>query len=233
MKTQRNSLWHLGVMALALIIVSPVFADQHKQTGARPDKELWTEWQSMQEKLVSARDLLAGEMSDGFNPIGRIRDLVMTPNRQQVEYVLYETPFPYSAIDEAQDDGFVAFDETTIERDLGYGLKVRANDDAERGMPERLTLTASEADDRLASNLIGTPLYFAGDDWRRIEDMLIDRDTGQVTHYVINMNRESLFNENPLAVPAEVVELGQDGLITAPMDLAKLAGMQDYDVALL
>jgi hypothetical protein len=244
MKTQTNILSRLGAAALALLIAAPLYADQHMQDSEHmqmqsgehmqsgQNKELWTQWRGMQEKLVSAKDLLAGEVSDGFNPIGRIRDLVLTSNREQVQYVLYETPFPYSVIDQ-QEDGFVAFDQTSIERDLGYGLKVRFDAGADRGLPERLTLTASQADRRLASNLIGEPLYFEGDDWRTIEDLLVDRDTGQVTHYVIEMNQQSLFNENPLAVPAELVTIENGSLITAPLDLAELAGMQEYDLALL
>jgi hypothetical protein len=229
MKTHRNPLSKLAVVALTLIVATPAVAKQHEQ---KREEALWHQWQGMQEKVVSVRDLMAGDMSDGFNPIGRIRDLVLTPDRQQIQYVLYETPFPYSATEE-REDGFVAFDHVAIERDLGYGLKVRVDEDAERGAPDRLTLTASEADDRLASNLIGEPIYFEGDEWRDIQDMLVDRNTGQVTHYVIEMNRDSLFNDHPLAVPAELVTVGKNGLVTAPLDLAKLASLQEYDVALL
>jgi hypothetical protein len=188
-------------------------------------------WMSMQREVVSARDVLNGEVSSGFSPIGEVRDLVLTPDSKRVQYVLYEVPYPYSFF--GDQDGFVAFDKTTLDRGARLDVEVRIDEPASRKDPDELTLSASEADRRLAERLLGRPMQFPGDQERNVEDMLIEPGTGRVSYYVIASQPDSLFNEMPMAVPADRVAVSPEGRISSDLALEDLSGMQLYPAEML
>lgn len=65
-----------------------------------------------------------------------------------------------------------------------------------------------QAERQLVSRIIGRRMYFAPDEPRRIEDMLIDRETGEVVHYVVETDRNAIFRADRRTVPAEQVTIG-------------------------
>lgn len=95
--------------------------------------------------------------------------------------------------------------------------------------PEEFELTAAEADRRLVSRLIGERLHFPNEASREIEDMLIDRQTGAVTHWIVDMEDDSLFSAERRAIPVDRISIEEDEDLSTQIDLATLDDLQEYD----
>ena len=176
--------------------------------------------EALREKTVSARELMGADVNNLGNPVGDVRDLVLNEDGTAVEYILYEVPYPYSFY--GSEDGFVAFENAVVESDAAIGTTVRFGDPASPQAPDRLTLSKAEADHRLLSRILGDTVSFEGDQSRAVEDVLIDRETGQITHYVVNMNPDSWFNDQPHALAADQVTIEDDGNVTTSAEFAAL-----------
>lgn len=179
------------------------------EADAARDKQL-TDWRTMKEKVIRADEVLSGDVTNGFNKMGNVRDLVLTPDRKRVEYILYEVPFPYGYY--GAQDGYVAFDNVAFENTVTADLNIRIDDEQSMADPETLKLTREEANNRLLSRIQDESLVFGADDnvMREVEDLLINRQTGEITHYVIAMDEESLFNVEPRAIPVENIRFDTD-----------------------
>ena len=197
-----------------------------QSVGAEPTLE---DWKSMRGEVVSAQDILAADVTNLGDPAGRVTDLVLSSNGESVQYILYEGRFPYSLF--GGGDGFVAFDGVTF--DQSWDLTVRFEPGTVPSAPERLTLTADQSDHRLVSRLIDEPLQFADGSTRQLEDILIDKDTGAVTHYVVETDPDSVFRTERRTVPAAEVMIADDGEVSSTLRLAELQGSQVYDRELL
>lgn len=208
--------------ALALAAHAQSQSDQSEQDG----------WEAMEREVVRASDILAADVSNGLNPIGRVDDLVLSSDGSRVEYILYEAPYPYRLF--GADEGFVTFDNVVFERGGGaLDMEVRLVDDEAPQAPEELRLTADEARERLVSRLVDEPMYFSEEDARRVEDVLIDRETGEITDYVVETQPDTLFRDARRTVPAERVEISGEGRISASVEVAELDEVQEYESGLL
>lgn len=231
--------------ALTMLLMLPlsVMADEHgdkrMQQSDKPamsqdmqsqQSQTHVDWKKMDEKLISADEVLSGDVTNGFNPVGNVRDLVLNPEGGAVEYILYDVPYPYGIY--GATDGFVSFDNVALERSAGLNLNVRFDDEAAKGK-EELRLTATEADHRLLSNLLDEPLVLSNDNTRKLEDVLIDRKSGDIAYYVVQMDEESLFNEDPRAIPADQVSVDADGSLEASISLDEIENMQAFAPDLL
>lgn len=221
-KNYFGSAW--WTMALVLALPVAASADQH---GAKKDGKPLShvDWQKMSEQVVSADEILSGDVTNGFNPVGNVRNLILTQDGSKVEYILYEVPYLYSFY--GSDDGFVRFANVALERGIGWEMQVRFDDEASGGK-EELKITASEADNRLVSRIMDERIEFAGEGSREVEDLLLDRKTGEIKFFVVQMNPDSLFNDEPRVVPADQVILASDGSMTADLALDRIEGMQVY-----
>tara|TARA_R110000823_G_scaffold130015_10_gene257876 strand:- start:32770 stop:33417 length:648 start_codon:yes stop_codon:yes gene_type:complete len=207
-----------GIVCLPLVVV----AGEHK------DGKMNQGWQKMQGSVTGAENLLTGEVTDGFNPLGNVRELVLSENLERVHYVIYEVPFPYSFY--GSEDGFVDYTNVALERGYGTRPDLRIDDPQSQRAPEELKLTKKEAEHRLASNVMDSSLNFTSENSsREVEDLLVDRKSGAITHFVIEMDPESLFNENARAIPAGEVKVGKDGKLTTAMKFDAIDDMQRYN----
>lgn len=204
---------------------------------ADPDEELgqseasFESWAQMEGEVLRAEEMLEGDVTNGLNPIGAVSDLVLSQDGSRVEYILYEVPYPYSFY--GSEDGFTTFEGVDIFKDAALELEVRLPIEARPQAPEELRLTAAEAQQRLVSRILGERLYFTEDTSRRIEDLLIDRESGEVLHYVIEADPEAIFSANRRTVPADQISIDEEGRITAEIQLAGLDDVQEYDSELL
>jgi sporulation protein YlmC with PRC-barrel domain len=203
-------------------------ADQQRSSSAAD--RVGQEWRRMRGEVVSAEDLLAAEVSNGFNPVGDVTDLILSEDGRQVQYVLFESSYPYTL--RGGIDGFSSFDRVEITQNF-YDLTVLLPRDAPPSAPDELRLTRSQARQRLVSRLIDEPMQLAGNDLRQIEDILIDLDTGAVAHYVIETNAETLFNQDRRTVPASRVTIEEDGDVVASVGMDELDPVQQYPRELL
>ena len=163
--------------------------------------------------------------------MGQVTDLVLTPDHKQVQYILYETPYPYSFF--GAEDGFARYDGVEFYNDAELDTTLRFEAEDSAGAPEELKLTRDQARERLVSRVIGRPMEFADDTLREINDILIDRDTGAIVHYVVETDEDSIFRAERRTVPAARVTIADDGRVTAALRLRELDDMQLYDSALL
>jgi hypothetical protein len=171
------------------------------------------------EDVIGARELLGANVTDGFNHIGSVRDLILTDDGSAVQYVLYEIPYPYDRF--GGEDGFVSFERMTLERGAAYGTRVRFDREVDEDAPQTLELTADEANQRLISRIMREPVAFADDERLPLEDVLIDQRTGQITHFVVNMDPDALFAVDPRRIPADAVQV-EGGQLVSEAEFAAL-----------
>lgn len=206
----------LVVGLASTMLALPAAAQTAEQTAE------WERWYEARQNVANAEDILAGEVHNRFNILGNVTDLILSPSGNQIQYILYEVPYPYSAF--GAEDGFVAWDNVTLERST-TGINVRIDDEAAARLPEELTLTRGQADHRLVSNIIGEDVGFSDETEREIEDILFNPSTGAVTHYVVQMDEESLFATDSRRVPASMVSISEQGEIS-------ISSPADYDYEL-
>lgn len=186
-----------------------------------------TEWTEMQDKVIKANVLMSADVTNAFNPLGSVRDLVLSQDSSSVEYVLYDVPYPYSFY--GSDDGFASFDNVAIESPVMTDLQLRIDDEESARAKEELRLTKGEADHRLVSNIIGADISFPEENrtTKEIENLLINRKNGRVTHFVIEMDNDSLFSEAPRAIPADRVDIDERGRMSTRLSYNEVDDMQE------
>jgi hypothetical protein len=121
-------------------------------------------------------------------------------------------PFPYDVY--TAEDGFVRWDNIEVERGVGSGLDLRIDGEASAYAKEQLQLTRAEAGDRLVSRIVGSDLTFSDGQMREIDDIQFDPESGMITNFVVEMDEDSLFDEDTRLVPAAMVMLDPQGVWT-------------------
>lgn len=177
----------------------------------------WNGYTKMQEEVISAGDLLSARVSDGASPVGDVSDLVLDPAGHEVEYILYDTPYPFSFF--GSRNGFATFEGSDFEVGSTLSLEVRFEGRPPADAPEDLKITEDEADNRLLSHVIGGWMRFDDAEMRKITDVLVDRDNGTITHFVVDMDAQSLFDVDRRAIPATMVTIAPDGDVRASTDI--------------
>lgn len=220
MQTKATHYRHLAFAALASL---PIAA-----AAAAGDTADWQGWTKMNEHVVSAEHILRAEVSNGVNPVANVTDLVLTPDRRAVQYVLYGSAYPFALY--GSDNGFVAFGDVNIVNAATPDAELVIKNDQAARAPETLKLTASQAANRLVSQIIGSQLYFSDGGSREIRDLLIDKKSGDIAAYVVKMDPESLFNSEPRAIPADHVTI-DESRISADLNLESVEDMRKLDAA--
>ena len=197
-----KALMTAGIGAAALMTAPAMAQDRTSQD--------WAQRQAAQNEIVSAERMMSGDVTNGFNMLGNVSDLVLNERGTGVEYILYEVPFPYSTY--SADDGFVRWDNIEVERGVGTGLDLQLDDDASPYAKEQLRLTRAQASNRLVSRIVGSDITFADGQMREIEDIQFDPQSGMITNFVIEMDENSLFNEDTRLIPASMVTLDPRGM---------------------
>lgn len=224
MRTTGN-IFKISALAAALAFTYPgdVLATG-ESTTTEETEQTSSQSADIQQETVSAQELMESDVRNLANPIGDVRDLVLNSDSTAVQYVLYEVPYPYTLFNNA-DNGFVAYDNVAVEPGAGYENVLRIDDEASQKAPEELTLERDQVDHRLVSRLLDDTVEFADGTTRRIEDILIDRQTGEIKGYVVNRNPDAWFNDEPAVVPPDEVKVGEQGDITTTAEFAALESL--------
>lgn len=189
-------------------------------------------WSKMREQVVGADDVLAADVTNGVHHVGEVSELVLTSDGSAVQYVLYEVPYPFRVF--GSESGFTTFDGIDLRAAAGADISVEFADTDAHSAPEELRVSASEADHRLVSEMLGDPLHFSDGETRTITDLLVDRDTGAVTHFVVDMEAQSLLDTDRRSIPADRVDIDAGGTVTASTDIRGVDEItQQYDPGLL
>lgn len=189
------------------------------------------EWNEMRKEAIPAEGVLAGKVKNFTNTIGRVEHLVLNEAKDDIEYVIFEVPYPYSFY--TGEDGYLNYDSLDVEHDVTGGINLVVKDADVTYPPDKLKLTKTQVDDRMVSRLIGSEMTFSDGSQREVQDLLIHPKTGKVTHFVIEMKPDAVFSEEPRTVRAKNVSIGEKGKITADVSLAEVKKNQDYDADFL
>lgn len=209
-----------------------VAATQKTDQTEKADQNVATQWQEMRKEAVSARSILAGDVKNRFNPLGQVSYLILNEAGDQIEYVVWNTPYPYSGIYMA-DDGFVNYDAVDVEHGITGEINLIVKN-AEVSLPrDQLKITRSEADHRMVDKLIGSEIEFADGTIREVEDILIQPETGKITHYVVAMDPDEFFDEELRTIRANQVKVSNEGNIRADLNADEVEQQQDFDTDFL
>jgi hypothetical protein len=203
-------------------------ADRRGESSTAND--LAEAYAKMRGEVISAEDLLDADVSNGLNPVGDVSDLVLTPDETQVQYILFETSYPYTLLGGL--DGFASYDSVEFDQSF-FDFTVLLDGEGPTNAPRELELTREQARHRLVSRLIGEPMQFLGNDVREIEDILLDKDTGAILHYVVATEMGSLLDPERRTIPAARVAIEDDGSIVAALETTEIESVQIYDPELL
>lgn len=220
----------IGIVPITTIFVA-LTAPTGALAGAADEQKTLSKWAEMRQQAVSASEVLSGQVKNIANPIGQTKHLILNEAKNDVKYVLYETPYPYNYY--SATDGFLNYDSLDIERNVSGGTDLIVADDNDTYSSNKLKLTRGDVRDRMVSRLIGREMAFDHGHSRQVEDILIHPKTGKVTHYVVEMNPETLFNENPKTIRAKNVTVSDKGQISTELSLGDLETEQDYDQTFL
>jgi len=200
------------VIVTTLLAAFPLasLADQHE-----PDAH---------KNTVSARSMLKASVYNVGNPLGNVRDLVLSEDGTTVQYVIYEIPYPYAY--KGARNGFAGFTHLDIERNAGLETVVRFGSEPTDQVPDRLSVTRTEADHRLLSRILNDDVIFSDRKIvRQVEDILIDRETGRITGFVVNKNPDAWFNDQPRVISSDQAKISEQGNVTTTADFTALASI--------
>lgn len=217
--------------AVALNPGTRAHAQGEKMMGEMTRVERAEARREMRQQAVRASEILRGNISNGLNPVGQTKNLVLDAAGNQLEYVIFEAenmPFEFYV-----NRGFVNWGDVDLQSSSTIGgLDLRADIEDRPLGPDEIRITEDEADQRLVSKIIDSALYIGDEDTRRIEDLLIDPETGEVTHFVVGWDSDSLFSSTRRAIPASAVTF-EDGLWQTGMPVAEINSSQPYNPSLL
>ncbi|PLW81267.1 hypothetical protein CWI75_16710 [Kineobactrum sediminis] len=220
----------LNTFVVATVLASALSAGpllaQTEDEKAKMQKDIQN-WAAMREEAIPAGEILAGDVKNIANPVGQVEELILNEKGTRIQYVLFEVPYPYSFY--TGEDGFVNYKAVEVEDGYygGVNLLIR---DADVDLPrDQLKLTKGEARGRLVSRLIGSDIKFADGQMREVEDILVHPKTGMVTHYVVEMNPDALFDDDSRTIRATKVSIKKDGSIVTDLKVTDVEETQDFD----
>ncbi len=190
----------------------------------------WQGWTKMQQQVASVDSLLRGQVSNGLNPFADVSNFVLSPTGDKIQYVMYEAPYPYQLY--GAQSGFVAYKDVNLAVGGNWTPNVIVATHGKLHGPDELDLTGAQARDRLWSRLETKRVTFPSGATRAIDDLLIDRKTGDVKAWVVERKDDAVFASDRLAIPADTISIKQ-GKVSTSMTLDAVQQHQPYDPAFL
>lgn len=221
---------HLRVVETKSVTMSALLA-AFCPAGSALAQADFEDWKRMRGEVLNAQQLIGSDVSNGVTSMGMVRDMVLTADGKKVTYLLFEVPYPTTLW--SGDDGFVAFEDVAFERGVGLDVEVSFDPEESARLPEELELETDELDRRLASRVLDQQIEFEGGAAVEIENMLVDRATGDVTHYVVEIDPAAIFRSERRTVPAEHVVVRNDGGLRVELPVEALEDLQEFDPQLL
>ncbi|MFP5307212.1 MAG: hypothetical protein ACLGI7_15490 [Gammaproteobacteria bacterium] len=211
---------HLSAIALTLTMAGGAHA-------APPDGKDVAKWAEMRKNAVPATELLASDVSNFANPVGRTDKLILNEQHTAIEYVLFDVPYPWSFY--TGEDGYVRYDSVELRDGYYAGVNLQIQPGEVTNPGDQLKLTRGEVDDRMVSRLIGRDMHFADGETREISDLLIQPKTGKVTHYVVQLDADALFDHEPRTVRASQVSIDESGRVSTQARFDDIASKPEFD----
>lgn len=197
--------WKMIALATAGFgMVAPTVAQTTDWTMQREQQR-----QANMAERVSAEEMLDADISSGMNPVGPVDDLILSPDGQRVQYVLFDQRSTFFRL--SAGNGFVEWDNVDVRQGAGFEPDLVVTDAESGKEPQEIALTRSQANRRLVSNLIDSNLTFMDGRALRVSDILFNSETGELSDYVVQMNEDSLFDDDQRRIPASMVTVDANG----------------------
>lgn len=145
----------------------------------------------------------------GLNPIASVDDLILSPDGRRVQYVLFDQRGLYFRL--RSGNGFVEWTNIDVRPSTGIGPGLVVGDAESGKEPEEIALTRSQAERRLVSNLLDSRMTFADGQTLRVSDILFHPESGELSDFVVQMNDDSLFDDDQRRIPASMVTVDANG----------------------
>ncbi|WP_320838385.1 hypothetical protein [Zhongshania sp.] len=161
------------------------------------------------DKTISADNLLASDVKNIANKVGRIKDLIMDVDNSHVRFVIYRVPGRLHA--GGPGVGFAELSKVETESGGGDTDVLLIGPESERA-PETLKLTRKDLRKHSVDRMLGnTDLQLSDGKSLTIADLRIDPSDGRITHYVVELDDDAVFFGDPRAVPVGRVSRSADG----------------------
>ncbi len=184
------------------------------------------DWQEMRQNAVKASEILDGNVTNGLNPVAQVTNLVLNKNGDELEYIIYESRSPVMSF--YVGDGYTSYNTVDLESSYGGGVDVRVDSSADVRGPEEIEITRDEADQRLVSHVLESQIELDGGKIYQVEDLLIQPQTGKITHYVIGSEPDVLFSDGRRTVRATEVSF-RNGEYRSDLSMQDIDKDQPYE----
>lgn len=173
-----------------------------------------------QDELIPASDIIGRGVSNGLNQIGLVQNALLDEDGKAVEYLFFDASETFRP---AQSDmSFVEIDNVDFSPGAAGAWQVVVTDTDAQHRPEELQVDRSEADYRLLSNVLEESINFSDDEALKIDDILINPETGALEYFTVELNADSFFDTDMRFIPASDVEIGAAGKVSSAVSLAEL-----------
>jgi hypothetical protein len=213
-------------LQLSALALAAVAAGTGVQAASADDKDM-AKWAQMRKNAVPASEILASDVSNFANPVGRTDKLILNEQHTAIEYVLFDVPYPWSFY--TGEDGYVRYDSVDLRDGYYAGINLQIQPGEVTNPGDRLRLTRGQVDDRMVSRLIGSDMHFPDGSRREISDLLIQPQTGKVTHYVLQTDSDTLFGGEPRTVRASQVSIDGRGRVSTDAKLKDILEKPEFD----
>lgn len=178
--------------------------------------------------MIKASNIIYSDITNGLNTFGRIENVLLNKNSDAVEYLFFETSNTFRPVSNTK--GFVEINNVKFNADAGGKLQVLVQDTDAQRKPTELKVTKKEAEYRLVSKLLDEYMVFSDQQMRQIDDIIIDRKTGKVKYFTVDMATDGFFSDDVRAIPASEVHIKWSGQVISSASLADVTSQKKYQM---
>ncbi len=230
----------LSSAAMAMTPASALAQDNMQNNDSRAEKKQkqskmqhkeWSQsdaqkWREMRQNAVKASEILRGSVTNGLNSVAQVQNLVLSEDGSEVEYIVYNANSPIWNVHLG--DGYTSYNTVDLETSsLAGGIDVRIGTSGQVKGPEDIRITQDEADKRLVSRIMNEQIQLQSGMYE-IEDILIQPETGKVTHYIIGSDPDAVFSNGKRTVRADRVSF-RNGEYRSDLSMQEIDRDQPYD----
>jgi sporulation protein YlmC with PRC-barrel domain len=178
--------------------------------------------------MIKASNILYSDISNGLNTFGRVDNVLLDKNGDSVEYLFFEKSDSFRPASSGK--GFVEMSNVDFNPASAGEVQVLVKDTDAQRKPQELKVSYSEAESRLLSRVLDKSIKFSDQEIRRIDDILIDRDTGSIKYFTVDMATDSFFSDDVRAIPADEVNITWSGTVTSSASIADISRHRKYQM---
>lgn len=224
---------HANSAILLTTLITPALSIAAPSSAKQPENQKATPWEEMHKEAVSVEGLRSGEVKNKLESIGNTKYLILDKTNKRIEYVVYELPRENASLPTKTESRYFKYRNKTGLSFNSPGIDVTIDESMLDSKNNQLSLTKKQAKDHLVSQLLNEEMAFSSGESLEIADMLINPESGKISHYVVELETDSLFDEQLRTVRVNNVSVSDAGMISANMSLDQIDKNQDYDPKLL